>query len=99
MATASRTVKYWDSGQWIPVLIRAEYQGGQYIELRFGMHRPSEVINVFDYREGKPVIERTNSAVTKELVEWIAENDRVEIEDRPGIPLGREWLKVYLENA
>lgn len=100
MAQASKTLQYWANGDWNSALIRAEYRGGAYVELRFGEYNPpSEVINVYDYREGKPVIENTQPNVKRVLLDWIRENDEVEKEDNPDMPLRRIWLKAYLDNA
>lgn len=73
-------------------LVRADYEGGPYIELTFGSegYHPTEVINVWDYEAGEPTIDLENvrEEVRREVREWIADNDR----DWP------EWYTEYLAN-
>lgn len=56
--------------------VRASYRGGEYIEVAFGQtDTPTDVINVFDYKEGKPVIANNPKAVERVLVRWLRENN------------------------
>ena len=78
-------------------LVRADYEGGPYIELSFGTSafRPTEVINVWDYETDKPEDPRLSDpktqrkAVRYEVDMWIADNDK----EWP------EWYGEYLTNA
>ena len=72
-------------------LIRADYEGGAYIDLTFGSegYHPTEVINVYDYAAGSSEIENTHDAVRAEVKTWIASND----DEWP------TWYADYLENA
>lgn len=57
------------------------YQGSAYIDLSFGVpNRPIEVINVFDYEKGCPVIENSDEAVEKAMEEWLADLDESDLE-------------------
>jgi len=71
--------------------VRADYQGGAYIELTFGAFgfKPTEVINVWDYETDTAQIPNTTAAIKAAVFEWIASND----EEWP------EWYEGYLENA
>lgn len=54
--------------------ISATYQGGAYIDIRFGENEnPEEIINVFDYEAGRPYIENTTAKVREALIEWLKE--------------------------
>lgn len=56
--------------------VRASYRGGEYIEVAFGQtDTPTDVINVFDYKAGKPVISNTPKAVERVFVRWLRENN------------------------
>lgn len=77
--------------------IRADWSGGEYIELTFGpedgplAYRPTEVINVWDYERREPRIPFTLANLVAALGDWIDEWNR---EDPT-----RSWLERYLENA
>jgi hypothetical protein len=68
-------------------IIRADYEGGPYIELSFNTYayRPVEVINVWDYETGKPQIANTEEAVKAQVREWI----NTQNEEWP------EWFEGY----
>lgn len=68
----------------------AEYSGGAYIDLTF-VRKPSEVINVWDYKTGRATIPRTAAAVAAEVSRWAAEHD--EDTDWP------DWFGDYVRNA
>ena len=72
-------------------IVRADWQGGAYIELTFGDtdYRPTEVINVWDYRTDTTNVPFTRDGLRTELREWIKGQD---IE-------WPEWYEDYLENA
>lgn len=54
--------------------VQASYKGGEYIEVAFGeSQRATDVINVFDYKEGKPRIPNTARAVERALLGWLKE--------------------------
>ena len=56
--------------------IYATYQGSAYIDLSFGLpNRPIEVINVFDYEKGCPVIDNSDDAVGEALEGWVNDLD------------------------
>ena len=56
--------------------VQATYRGGEYIEVAFGTsEHPTEVINVFDYEAGKPVVANTPKAVERLLLRWLKENN------------------------
>lgn len=93
--TAVRTVKH--SGRFIG-RIRADWHGGEYIELTFWPeadgaipYQPTEVINVWDYEKSEPTMPFTQSHLAAALVDWIEEWNR---EDPT-----RSWLENYLDNA
>ena len=82
-------------------LIRADYEGGAYIELTFGSegYTPTEVINVYDYSTGQPeqpfddwdnlsALE-ARRAIREEVQAWIADQEK----EWP------EWYEGYIENA
>lgn len=78
--------------------IRADWHGGEYIELTFspGMdgdipYRPTEVINVWDYDRWEPRMPFTQSHLAAALDDWIDEWNRQ-------LPT-RLWLESYLEQA
>ncbi len=78
-------------------ILRADYEGGPYIELTFGHtgFKPTEVINVWDYETSKPQdpalrdLSTQRKAVRKHVKAWMAEMDS----EWP------EWYEGYLENA
>ena len=72
-------------------IVRADYQGGPYIDLTFGHkeYQPTEVINVWDYEADKPEIECVQSAVRETVHNWIVIQDA----EWPG------WYQGYLDNA
>lgn len=56
--------------------VYGSYRGREYIELSFGVpNKPIEVINVFDYEKGCPVIEDTDEAVEQAMAEWLSDLD------------------------
>jgi hypothetical protein len=56
--------------------VQASYKGGEYIEVAFGENqRARDVINVFDYKAGKPRIPNTAKAVEKALLAWLKEGN------------------------
>ena len=58
------------------------YRGREYIELSFGRpDNPVEVINVFDYEKGSPVIEQNEEAVEQAMEEWLADLDKKDLEN------------------
>lgn len=62
--------------------IYGSYKGREYIDLSFGIpHRPVEVINVFDYAEGCPVIEATDEAVRQAMRDWLCYLDIKDLEN------------------
>jgi len=78
--------------------IRADWSGGPYIELTFWPgtdgdipHRPTEVINVWDYDRREPRMPFTLANLAAALDGWIDEWNR----QGPA----REWLVTYLVNA
>lgn len=82
--------------------VRADYQGGPYIELTFTSlaYKPTEVINVFDYEKGRayPPFDRwdeldndtAKSAIRTEVFDWIRSN-----EDEGWL----DWYEDYIRNA
>lgn len=70
--------------------VTAEWPGGAYVDLGFGGHRPTEVINVYNYETGEtdPRV-HTPSGLREIVREWIKTND----EEWP------EWYATHLENA
>lgn len=62
--------------------IYGSYRGREYIELSFGVPgRPVEVVNVFDYEKGCPVIEATDEAVENAMTEWLADLDTKDLKN------------------
>lgn len=58
------------------------YKGREYIELSFGVpNRAVEVINVFDYEKGCPVIDATDEAVEVVMAEWLADLDQRDLKN------------------
>ena len=56
--------------------VQASYRGGEYIEVSFGTSEtPTDVINVFDYKAGRPVIANNPKAVERVFVRWLRENN------------------------
>jgi hypothetical protein len=77
-------------------VIRADYNGGPYIELTFGRldFKPTEVINVWDYDAGvSTVAEDDSAAVLTEVLAWIASHEA------PGDDQWPTWYEDYIENA
>jgi hypothetical protein len=58
------------------VELRFTWHGGAYIDVARVGGRPSEVINVWDYYEDAPRIERTADAFMRRVDEWIADYPR-----------------------
>ena len=54
--------------------VSGTYGGGEYVDVSFNGQSPMEVINVFDYAKGRPVIRYTPTAVEETLKEWLVEN-------------------------
>lgn len=70
--------------------VTGEYRGGAYIDLTFGrVGHPTEVVNVWDYGAGGPVIPFTVAGVASAVAGWMEDND-VE---------WPEWYEDYLANA
>jgi hypothetical protein len=58
------------------VYIVASWSGGPYIDLaRAGVNFPAEVINVWDYEIGKPVIEVAQKAFDLHVLSWVKSYD------------------------
>lgn len=56
--------------------VRASYRGGEYIEVAFGRtDTPTDVISVFDYKAGKPMIPNTPKAVERVFVRWLRDHN------------------------
>lgn len=54
--------------------VQASYRSREYIEVAWGQSdTPTDVINVFDYKAGKPTIPNTPKAVERVLVRWLRE--------------------------
>lgn len=78
--------------------IRADYQGGAYVDLTFGhASTPSEVLNVWDYETGRPeapfaegTAQEMRRALRERVAAWI-EDTEAEGWDT--------WYVDYLENA
>jgi hypothetical protein len=64
--------------------VQAVYNGGAYIDITFGeREHATEVINVYDYAEGKSNIPTTAKAVERELIRWLCQtNPEIEIYER-----------------
>jgi hypothetical protein len=83
--------------------IRADYQGGAYVELTFAPAEPgesvpfapTEVINVWDYERGGATIPVTAEAVRAVVVEWA--NSHADESD-PG-DYWPDWFADYIDNA
>ena len=79
--------------------IRADWHGGEYIELTFWPgdvalgYRPTEVINVWDYDRWEPSIPFTQAALEAALDDWIAECDLEQV-----IP-SYWWADAWWEGA
>jgi 16S rRNA C1402 N4-methylase RsmH len=72
--------------------IRATYGGGPYVDLTFGgAAHATEVLNVWDYRAGAPVIDNTPDAVRAALMAWV--------EDMDADPSWPSWHEDYCANA
>ena len=57
--------------------IRAVWEGGPYIHLYpEGSDDPTQIVNVWDYQNDKPTIERTAKAVAERVREWLWEMER-----------------------
>jgi|GEM_PF-3179356 len=54
--------------------VSGTYGGDVYIDVSFNGQPPMEVINVYDYAKGKPVIRYTPTAVEETLKEWLSED-------------------------
>ena len=54
--------------------VSGTYGGGAYIDVSFNGQPPMEVINVYDYAKGRPVIRYTPTAVEETLKEWLSED-------------------------
>ena len=56
--------------------VHATYSGREYIDIRYGDQlQAAEVINVFDYKRGEPVIENSLCGIEKALTTWLMEQD------------------------
>lgn len=80
---------------------RATWEGGAYIDVRFGpFNQPTEVINVYDYEKGEVEIEFTQRELALALKRWVLAED-AEAEDWAydnDQPVN-DWYSDYLENA
>ena len=47
------------------------WEGGSYVEIAHTGQTPYEVINVWDYATDKPIITRTQRALSREVDRWI----------------------------
>lgn len=86
----SETISVWVDTRDLLPWIRADYSGGAYIELAFTGGAPSEVINVWDYAAGRPVIPFTAEAVTAAVQEWMVDTASEGWDS---------WHADYIENA
>ena len=98
ITTETVTVRGWRSG--VEGTVTASYHGGAYIELGFGGHAPTEVLNVWSYEDGGPTGEFSrwdnlsssdrHHALTFEVQSWI----RGLVEEGWG-----DWYECYLANV
>lgn len=82
--------------------IRADYEGGAYIELTFGSEgfKPTEVINVYDYEKGEPEPPFNRWDEMGNLEAKGAIRDAVRSWARSNEEEGwSSWFEDYLENA
>ncbi len=79
----------------------ATWEGGAYIDVRFGGYGPpTEVINVYDYEKGEVEIPFEQSALRRTLKRWVFAQD-IEAEDwaREHDQPVDDWYAAYIENA
>jgi hypothetical protein len=56
--------------------VQASYRGREYIEVAWGRSdAPTDVINVFDYKAGKPTIPNTPNGVERVFVRWLRDHN------------------------
>lgn len=57
--------------------IRAVWEGGAYVHLYpEGSGSPTQIVNVWDYQNDKPTIERNANAMARHVREWLWEMER-----------------------
>lgn len=57
--------------------IRAVWEGGAYVHLYpEGSDSPTQIVNVWDYQNDKPAIERNANAMARRVREWLWEMER-----------------------
>jgi hypothetical protein len=81
----------WRKGAYV---VKAEWFGGAYVELTMPeCIEPSEVINVWDYEKGSPMMPFSISELQETLNEWCEETFGASNPD------GDYNLRAYIENA
>lgn len=57
--------------------LRFEWSGGEYIDVSNKNHtEPHDIINVWDYKNDKPTIERSFEGFRAKIEEWLDEQDK-----------------------